>query len=560
MTAQMPDDGVRGKELTVAAIYSRLSSIRDNFLEAARDNAIYTIPSLMPPEGTASGQKLYKPYQSVGSHCVNTLTSKLVETLLPASNPVFHFQVSDEVVKDLADDNKARSDVEKKFNEIERTVVDEIEGLGIRAALTEAVKQLIVSGNVLLYLPPKGNLKYYRLDRYVTQRDFEGNHLRSIVKETVALETLPEDVLEILNKNKIELPSDDNQPDGPDQREVDVYTVFERKADRLYTYQCIQNIKLPRSRGSWPLDRAPVMSLRWNYLHNEDYGRAYVDEYIGDITAAERMSKNIREGVAAMTKINPMVNPTGLTRADDVAKAENLEIIAGREDDVTMLQMNKQADLQFAGEFLNTIISRLQTAFMMNRSAQRDAERVTAEEFRAVVKDIDDTLGGVYSLLANELQKPLVSIVIHRMERQKKIPKLSSLKGADGKPIATPKVITGIEALGRGHDYNKYRTFMTEIVAPLKEAAIAEISIPDLLKRAAVSLSIDTDGLLKDEDTKQQEQAAALKEQQNMLQGQMAGDAVKGAVPAIAREGAPALVEQIQAASEAGGLPNIEEE
>lgn len=499
----------------------------------------------MPPEGHSPGQKLYTPYQSIGSLGVNTLTSKLVTTLLPPTGPIFRFSMSDEAVADLTGEENARAEVEKKLNGVERAVMDEVEGLGIRAVLTEAVKQLIVVGNVLLYVPKAGNAKIYRLDRYVVQRDYEGNILRIIIKETVAREILPSDVQEML-KSQDGLPSDDvANPDSPDQREIDIYTVFSRKDQKMTTYQWINGLKLPRSMGEWPIDKTPIMALRWNFLHDEDYGRAYLDDYIGDITAVENMSKNIREGIAAMTKINPMVNPTGVTRASDVASAENLEIISGRKDDVTMLQFEKQADLKFAGEYLNSIIQRLMTVFMMNKSVQRQGERVTAEEIRSMISDIDDTLGGVYTLLAADFQKPFILRVIYRMEKQKKIPKLSGLKGSDGNPIAVPKVITGVEALGRGQDYNKYMTFMRDIVAPLKEVAISEINIPDFLKRAAVSLSIDTDGLLKSPDDKAAEQKKLQDAQAQAQQSQMLQDVVKGATPHIAKEAATGVAQQI---------------
>ena len=533
-----------GYDEDIASIYSRLETERQFALDRARENSLFTIPALMPPEGHAPNQRLYIPYQSIGSHGVNTVTAKLVQTLLPANNPVFRFSISDAEIEALAQDKNERAGVDKKLNEIERTAMDEIEGLGIRAALTEAVKQLVVCGNVLLYLPSKGNLKVFRLDRYVVQRDFEGNVLRVIIKETIAKEVLPQDIRDVIEMRE-GLPSEDSEQ-STEKNEIDVYTVFSRKGSMMTTYQWVKGIQLPRSQGQWPLEKSPIMPLRWNYLHDEDYGRAYLDEYIGDLTAVENMSKNIREGIAAMTKINPMVDPTGLTRAKDVAEADNLEIISGREGDVTMLQMHKQQDLKFAGDYIETIIQRLQIAFMMNRSAQRQAERVTAEEFRSVVKDIDDTLGGVYSLLANELQKPLVAIVLHRMEKQKKIPRISSLKDAEGKPVATPKIVTGIEALGRGHDYNKYRTFMNEIVLPIKEQAAEEINLPDFIKRAAISLSIDTDGLIKSEDEKAQAAAAKKAEMQEAAQAQMLQDAVKGAAPQLAKVGAEGVAQQLQ--------------
>lgn len=529
-----------------AALYARLETDREAFLTRARANALYTIPALMPPEGHTGTSELYKPWQSIGSHGVNTLTAKLLMTLLPPNSPVFRLSVTDQVVSEL-DREDSRSGVEKKLNEIERSVMDEIEGIGIRAALNEALKQLIVAGNVLLYLPKNGNLKIYRLDRYVVQRDFEGNILRVIVKETVAIETLPQDVQDMLVITD-GLPSD--AEDRTNEKEVDVYTVFVRDGDRINSYQSIKGKKLPRSMGSWKVDKAPVMALRWNYLHDENYGRSYVDEYIGDLTGIEAYSKALREAAAAASKINPMVSPTGLTRAKDLARAKNLEVVSGRAEDVSMLQFEKQADMQFVGEVLQELVARLQHAFMMNRSAQRQAERVTAEEIRSVISDIEDVLGGIYALLAKELQHPLIIRVMDRMVREKKIPNIEKIKGNDGKPVTSIKIVTGIEALGRGHDFNKYVTLAREIIAPLGEAAWQEFNLNDYLRRAAVSLSIDTDGLLKTPEDKAADQAKAEGLQQNAQAQQMLSDVLKGATPPVAKVAADGIAQQINGAEQ----------
>ncbi len=536
------NNGVVADEEDAAALYSRLESDRQNFLDRARENAKLTIPSLMPPDGYAPGQRLTTPFQSIGSHGVNTLTAKLVMTILPANSPMFRVSVTDQVVEELSASKTMRSGVEKKLNEIERSVMDEIEGLGIRAALVEAIKHLIVCGNVLLYLPPKGNLRIFRLDRYVVQRDYEGNILRVIIKETISKEALPADVRALL-KPVEELPSDSRKVE---EKEVDIYTVFYRDGDRMRTYQSIKGIKLKKSLGSWRADRSPIMPLRWSYLHDEDYGRAYVDEYIGDLTGTESLSRSIREAAAAASKINPMVNPTGLTRAQDIAKAENLQVISGRKDDVSMLQFDKQADLSVAQSVLQDLIARLNHAFMMNQSVQRQAERVTAEEIKAMISDIDDVLGGVYSLLAQELQLPLVIRIMDRMVREKKIPDLDSIKGADGKPVAKPKIVTGIEALGRGQDFNKYMTAMTQIIVPLKDILLPEMNIRDFAERALVSLSIDIDGLFKTDEQKAADTQNLQNAQQGQMGQQMIMDAVKGATPHLAKAAADSMANQQQ--------------
>ncbi|WP_416142518.1 portal protein [Escherichia coli] len=49
---------------------------------------------------------------------------------------------------------------------------------------------------------------------------------------------------------------------------------------------------------------------------------------------------------------------------------------------------------------------------MPNSAVQRTGERVTAEEIRYVASELEDTLGGVYSILSQELQLPLVRVLL----------------------------------------------------------------------------------------------------------------------------------------------------
>ena len=69
--------------------------------------------------------------------------------------------------------------------------MDNMEVSNDRVAVYEALKNLIVSGNVLLKLTEQG-LRVYRLENYVVKRDNQGNVLKIIIKEVVNLDTLPE--------------------------------------------------------------------------------------------------------------------------------------------------------------------------------------------------------------------------------------------------------------------------------------------------------------------------------------------------------------------------------
>jgi hypothetical protein len=159
----------------------------------------------------------------------------------------------------------------------------------------------------------------------------------------------------------------------------------------------------------------------------------------------------------------------------------------------------------------------------MNSSIRRDAERVTAEEIRIAHQELEIALGGVYAILSQEFQLPLVEILMNRMSKEKKIPKLPG-------DALKPLIVTGVEALGRGEDLNKLGLFLQSI-APLGPQAMQEINVSDYITRLAGSLGIDTEGLVKSEEQKQVEQQAAMEQQQAMQNQQMMGRMAEKATP-----------------------------
>ena len=159
--------------------------------------------------------------------------------------------------------------------------------------------------------------------------------------------------------------------------------------------------------------------------------------------------------------------------------------------------------------------------------------------------ELEDALGGVYSILAQEFQFPLVNRVMDRMTKQKKLPALP-------KGVVTPAIVTGVEALGRGHDLNKFNALM-QALAPLGPQVIAQYMNPgDYINRVGTSLGIDMMGLVKSPEQIAQEQQQAQQAQQQQQMMDLAGKAVPGAVKGIA----DGSLQAGQAAREAAGPPD----
>jgi hypothetical protein len=480
---------------TAASRYTQLETARRPFLDRARDAATLTIPSLMPPEGHTGFTKLPTPFQGIGARGVNNLAARLLLALLPPNSPFFRLQVDDFTLQKITKQQGMRAEVEKAFNMIERAVMGQIEAGAMRVTAFEAIKHIINDGNALCYLPDDGGMKLFRLDRYCVVRDPMGSVLEIITKEDLSQSSMPEHVRALM-------------PAGYETKDPTskcaLYTWVRRSDDGKFwkVHQEVHDIVIPGSYGTYPIGKTPWIPLRWAKIDGEDYGRGYVEEYIGDLKSLEALSQAIVEGSAAAAKVLFLVNPNGTTRMKDVQDAPNTAVRAGKADDVTVLQMNKFNDFKVAQGVMESIEKRISMAFLLNSSVQRNGERVTAEEIRYVASELEDGLGGVYSILSQEFQLPFVTRIMWQMERQKKLPPLP-------KGLVRPVITTGLEALGRGQDLTKLDTLLQRI-APLGPEVISTyLNVGDYITRVGTSLGIDMAGLVASQEQVQASQQAA---------------------------------------------------
>jgi len=494
---------------SAAKEYAQAATEREPFLKRARKAAKLTIPSLLPESSHQGVDSLPVPNQSVGARGVNNLASKLILALMPPNSPFFQFQVDDYLLEEITQQEGMRADVEEALGKIERAVYGEITAKAMDVTVGEALKQLIVAGNVLLYLPPSGGIKYFRLDRYIVKRDPMGNVLKLIVQESISPLLLPDALKEKFADAQSE------QSSLLKAKSVNVYThVKLNDGGGWEVYQEVKGEKVPGSEGTYPKGKTPWIALRFTKIDDEDYGRGYVEEYYGDLHSADCLQKAVVEGSLAAARLLLFIDPNGMTEASDVAETENGGICSGRAEDVSILQLNKFADFNTAKATLDGLIQRLSYAFLLNSVVQRTGERVTAEEIRTVASELEDGLGGIYSILSQELQLPLVNRILHQMTKNNQIPQLPG--------EITPTITTGLEALGRGHDLQRLDMFLNGVLQSLGQEVVASrLNISDYLKRRGTALGIDMSGLIKSDEQIAQEQAQAQQSQMEEMTQQV---------------------------------------
>jgi len=487
---------------TAKGRYTRLENARRPYLDRAREAALLTIPALMPPEGHNSTSKLSTPYQGLGARGVNTLASKLLLALFPPNSPFFRYTIDDFTMEKLTGQEGMRAEMEKALNKMERAVMGKIEADALRVSGFEALKHLLNDGNALVYLPDEGGMRVFKLDRYVVRRDPMGNVLEHITKETISPETAKKYL-------RADLPTS-----ASNEKTLDLYTHVTRHGNHWKVRQEIVGQTVAGSEGVYPIDKSPWIALRFTKIDGEDYGRGYIEEYLGDLKSLEGLSKAIVQASAIAAKVVFLVNPNGTTSAKVIAEAESGDIKSGVADDVTVLQTEKYADLRIAYETIGQISQRLSFAFLLNTAIQRSGERVTAEEIRYMAGELEDALGGVYSILSQEFQLPLINRLTYQMEQAKQLPKLP-------KGVVRPTITTGLEALGRGHDMNKLQLFAT--VAVNAAGLPPEINKSDFLTRMGTALGIDMSGLVKTQEQvmAEQQQAAMMAAAQAAVPGAM---------------------------------------
>ena len=485
--------------------YTQLSRGRSQFLDTAVECSRLTLPYLIQEDLSSqpTHQKLHTPWQSVGSKCVVNLAAKLMLALLPPQTSFFKLQVRDDKLGDEIP-REIRSELDLSFSKMERMVMDYINASSDRVVVHQALKHLIVSGNALIFMGKEG-LKNYPLNRYVINRDGNGNVCEIVTKELISRKILAMDLPEPLPNS----PGDDGYKTGSDDQDVEVYTYvrLDMNGRWIWHQEAFDRI-IHGSRSTAPKNANPWLTLRFNTVDGEDYGRGRVEEFLGDIRSLEGLSQALVEGSAAASKVVFLVSPSSTTKPKTIADAGNGAIVQGRPEDVGVVQVGKTADFRTAAEQINTLERRISDAFLLLNV--RQSERTTAEEVRLTQMELEQQLGGLFSLLTVEFLIPYLNRTLHILQRNRELPKIP-------KDLVRPQIVAGVNALGRGQDQQSLVMFIQTLAQTLGPEAIGQfLDSGEFIKRLAAAQGIDVLNLIKTQETMEQERM----QQQQMMQQQ----------------------------------------
>ena len=491
--------------MTAKSRYDNLSSDRSQFLTEAEDATKLTLPYLIRGhEDYQKGMKQLKtPWQSVGAKGVVALASKLSLSLVPPQTSFFKLQLDESQLGEEFEP-QVKSELDLSFAKIERTILDAIAASDDRVVIHQALQHLVVGGNALIFMAKTG-LKLYPLNRYVIERDGNGDVIEIITKERINKDLIPN------------YDAKDTVTDEEDDNEIDVYTHVKRDNNRFIWHQEVDGKKLPNSQGKSPLDSTPWLPLRFNTVDGEAYGRGRVGQFIGDLKSLEALSQAIVEGSAAAAKVVFTVSPSATTKPQTLAAAGNGAIVQGRPDDIGVIQVGKTADFATALQHMATLEKRLNEAFLI--LSVRQSERTTAEEVRMTQMELEQQLGGLFGLLTVEFLVPYLNRKLSIFQKTGEIPRIP-------KGMVKPIIVAGINSLGRGQDVQALGGFLQTIATTMgPEAITTYINPEEVIKRLAAAQGIDVLNLVKSMEEVQQKEQEAMQQEAEM-------EAIKG-TPAL---------------------------
>jgi len=485
--------------MTAKSRYDNLSSDRSQFLTEAEDATKLTLPYLIRGhEDYQKGMKQLKtPWQSVGAKGVVALASKLSLSLVPPQTSFFKLQLDEsQLGEEFGPDVKSELDL--SFAKIERTILDAIAASDDRVVIHQALQHLVVGGNALIFMGKQG-LKLYPLNRFVIERDGNGNVIEIITKERIDSELIP---------NYTPSKKQDVVDGEGGEDEIDVYTHVKRDNNRFIWHQEVDGKRLPGSESKSPVDTTPWLPLRFNTVDGEAYGRGRVGQFIGDLKSLEALSQAIVEGSAAAAKVVFTVSPSSTTKPQTLAAAGNGAIVQGRPDDIGVVQVGKTADFATALQHMQTLEKRLNEAFLI--LSVRQSERTTAEEVRMTQMELEQQLGGLFGLLTVEFLVPYLNRKLSVFQKTGEIPRIP-------KGMVKPIIVAGINSLGRGQDVQALGQFLQTIAQTMGPEAIATYINPEeVVKRLAAAQGIDVLNLVKSMQEVQQADQQAQQQQAEM--------------------------------------------
>ncbi len=508
--------------MSIADEFKSATSARASKMKVARECSAYTIPSVLPYNRKPQGMsEIPRPWQSLGAEGVTNVTGKSLVALF--TNPWFAFNPSVKFKSQVSDPAQVRI-FEDYLLARELLVIQKLNASKLRTKMRTALEHVFILGDTLIQITDDCTFKVFRLDQWVKKLASDNSVLLTIVCEAKDPVQLTDEDLSKAGLVRSEL----ERKTGKD-RDLKLYTRCKLQSDKKWLVEQELNGEIIRTSEETV---SPFITPGYVEVAGENYSRSLVEECLGNLRAYNELWKDVVEGLTIAVRVIPVVDPTKGYEPEDMTRP-NGEVIEGRvvdnrPDGMGFARVEKAADLSMGMEGIREIKGDLGRKFLLQSSAQRDAERVTATEVMKVAKELDGALGGVYAEIADELQRPIIDRVVHVMEKNNEMVALPK----EFQDLVNTEVLTGLEAMGRQMNLERITTAL-QILAPF-QSEMQRVKTGQLAADVFAGLGLDPDRhLMNDEELQAKQQA----EMQAQLQAQ-AGQQAVSTVGVVAEEAA----------------------
>lgn len=525
--------------------WEELNTKKTTILSLCEKYAAWTLPYVFPPDNITQDQEMPVEIDAIGAQGVNHLSNKIVSTLYPAKSLFFRL-VIDQEMRDLieaalAQTGKAASqedikqaleiqvqEAEALLTKAEKRAEEHLDMVKYRPQAINAVKQLIITGNALIFHPEEGGpVQVYSLRNYHVVRDCNNEPVEIMTREKKAFETFHPAVQEVL-KADAKFKAHFNSSSTADKKyqdstEVTIYTQAKLMEDgKWHVTQYADDVRLNTS-IVYARDSLRWIPLTWNLVQGEDYGRGLVADFAGAFHSIMVLNNSLLNMAAIMGDIKFFVDPQSHIDVVELQNSLPGSYHSGKPDQIGTAQMNFTSNYQAIQASIERFQKQIAQAFMLTQQLRRDAERVTAEEIRQDVDELETSNSGVYSRLAADWQVRTAFLALQDT-------------GFDGVGDGIqPRVITGMDSLSRAGEAYNMRLFLTDLglLQAVPEDIRAAVKKPQFVKQIAQYHQVPYEAWMMTETemraVQQQETQNQAALQQQAADGQMQVEGVKAA-------------------------------
>ena len=476
-------------ELGPKEFYDKYVTDRKDYETRGEEFARLTLPYILRKDGTDKGTPFDDTVaQSYGGRLVSTLKSKMGMTLLPASTSSFRFVPDQDAFEQIigSEDSAAMVEIYKSLAVRTNQINTEIERQAIRESLFMVILNMMIVGSAIVEKKEKKGIILHPLKSISVDLDSQGNAMAMCFMEK--LSRLPEGI---------------TAPEEQDEYELYTFIHMDDEGEGWTVRQSVGE-EDAGDEQKYKEDTLPYQYLGWTWVAGDKMHRPYVEDYFKELDQLNKLAKVLTDGAVIAAKSLIFVDQRGgRTRTTDVANSDNGDVMDGNGEDVTAFQLGKNYDFQVPMEREANLKRELAAAFLMNESATRDAERVTAEEIQFMAKELEESsLSGIYSMMATKWSKWIVRMIMSELKI-----KFDAVE---------PQIITGLDALGRSQEARSLDNYVGRLVnLEMQEYLNKEA----LAQKYAALEGLDMTGLIK---TQEEVDAARQQQQQQMIEQQAA--------------------------------------